>query len=329
MKRSPRQAATAGPAVAIVIVHFNGVDLIRGCLDSLRKTDYQNFKTFVFDNGSTDRSKEIIQQEFPEAELFSAPKNLGLTRAANEAFALAMRLFPCDYVLFMNDDITVVSSDWLSKLVSTAQKNSQAGIIGCKLLYPDSTIQHGGMVFWPDSLRGKGAPASGFSDTEELDAVSMAASLIRTDVFGKIGGFDEIFSPYYCEDVDFCFRARKSGFRILYAGAVSLHHLEGGSIKVNDEREFVIARNSIILYARYAPLFQFMKMIARIYARLVVRRADRRRDFGRGNFAFFLSPMDLIRLPYRILLMSLAIVDGFFSFRSRRIPSLSPQPQRK
>ncbi len=311
------------PPVAIVIVHYNGEGLIRGCLDSLRKTDYPNQRTFVFDNGSTDHSKDIIQKEYPEVTLFGVAKNIGLTKAANQAFSLAMREFPCDYIAFLNDDITIIASDWLSSLVSVAGKNPSAGILGCKLLYPNGTIQHGGISFWPDRHRGRGGSASSLGDIEELDAVTMAACLIRTEVLGKIGGFDEIFSPYYCEDVDLCFRARKSGFKIIYAGNVSLYHLEGGSITASDERDYVIARNIIIFYARYAPLPELLKMMARIYARLIVRRADKRSDLSKSNVAFLLSPADLVRLPYRILLMSAAIMKGLLSYRRHIIPSMT------
>jgi GT2 family glycosyltransferase len=234
-----------------------------------------------------------------------------------------MREFPCDYIAFLNNDIKIISPDWLSKLVSVAEKAPDAGIIGCKLLYPDNTIQHAGELFWPDRLRGKGEPADKYDSVEELQAVTFATVLINCKLLKKIGLFDEIFSPYYCEDVDLCFRARKSGFKVIYDGNVSLYHLEGGTIKGSDERDYVIARNAIVFYARYAPFPELLKMMARVYVRLIVRRADKRRELGKENAAFLLSLGDIVRLPYRILLMSAAIAKGLVSYGSSRVPSVA------
>lgn len=320
MKRSIGPDQARDSKVAIVIVHYNGENLIRMCLKSLRKTNYSDYRIFVFDNGSTDNTAEIITNEFPEATLFSVPKNLGLTKAANKAFSLAMEAYHCDYIAFLNNDIEVISPDWLSGMVQTAQEIKGTGVVGCKLLYPDGTIQHAGELFWPDRLRGKGESAEKYGSVEELRAVTFAASLIRTEVFKKIGFFDEVFSPFYYEDLDFCFRAKKSGFKSVYAGNVSLTHHEGGSLKFNTEHEYIVARNAIIFYARYAPLFEFMKIVARIYLRLIIRRADKRKDFGKGNVSILLSPTDLIMLPYRILLISMAIFHGLLLYRKNKVP---------
>jgi len=324
MKGKKPKSRKPPPKGAIVIVHYNGTGLIRGCLSSLRKTDYPQMRVFVFDNGSTDDSKEIIAKEFPEAVVFSAKDNLGLTRAANRAFMLAMGGYPCDYIVFMNNDIEIISPGWLSKLVALAEKSDDAGIVGCKLLYPDNTIQHAGEIFWPDRLRGKGEPADRYGMVEELEAVTFATVLISRRLLERTGLLDEVFSPFYYEDVDLCFRARRAGFRILYSGGVSLYHLEGGSMKMDLRREYAIARNAIIFYARYASLPQLIAMAARIYARLIIRRADKRRDFGKGNMSVLMSPGDIISLPYRVLLMTAAIFNGLRLHRTNRIPQLPP-----
>jgi len=307
------------PRVAIVIVHYNGEKLIRGCLSSLRKTDYPDRKVFVFDNGSSDNSKAIIEKEFPEAVLFSVKENMGLTKGANEAFCLSMAAYPCDYIAFLNNDIEIISPDWLSKMVGLARKTPQAGIVGCKLLYPDNTIQHAGEMFWPDRLRGKGEPADKYGSVEALPAVTLAAALISRKLLENEGLFDEVFSPFYYEDADLCFRAGKAGFSILYAGDVSLHHLEGGSMRADIGKDAVLARNAIIFYSRYAPIHQLLLMIARIYLRLIIRRSDKRKDFGKDNITLNLSFWGIVKLPYHALLMSAAIIKGLALSRSSRI----------
>jgi GT2 family glycosyltransferase len=211
---------------------------------------------------------------------------------------------------------------WLSSLVDAAEKDKEIGIVGCKLLYPDGTIQHAGMDFWPDRLRGKGQGGSKFSSIEDMDAVTGACFLLTRALLLKIGGFDEVFSPYYYEDVDFCFRARAAGFKIKYAGNVALTHSEGASIPPDARKESVLARNAMIFYGRYAPLPEIMKMVMRIFLRLILHRNDSRKSLSKNNISFRLSIGELLSLPLRFILVTFAMTSGFLANGITKVPSL-------
>jgi GT2 family glycosyltransferase len=311
------------PSVSIVVLNYNGRDIIAKCLESLRKTSYPNLRISVFDNGSTDDSREILSGRFPDVKVFSTEKNLGVTKGMNLALSKALESSDADYIVFYTNDVQVNEPSWLSSLVDIAEKDKGIGIVGCKLLYPDGTIQHAGMEFWPDRLRGKGQEGPMFSSIEDLDAVTGACFLLTRPLLLKIGGVDEVFSPYYYEDVDFCFRARKAGFKVKYAGNVTLTHSEGASISTSNEKEYALARNAIIFYRRYAPFLQTLKMAARIYARLLVRRKNARKDFSLRNLSF-VSLRNLLLLPYRFLLVSSGILVGLFSYNTRKPAIFNP-----
>ncbi|MFA5077647.1 MAG: glycosyltransferase family 2 protein [Candidatus Micrarchaeia archaeon] len=311
------------PRVSIVVLNYNGGGIIAKCLESLRKTSYPNLRISVFDNGSTDDSREIVSGRFPDVEAFSTEKNLGVTKGMNMALSKALESSDADYIVFYTNDVQVNEPSWLSSLVDIAEKDRGIGIVGCKLLYPDRTIQHAGMEFWPDRLRGKGQDGSKFSSVEDMDAVTGACFLLTRPLLMKIGGVDEVFSPYYYEDTDFCFRARKAGFKIKYAGNVALTHHEGASMTTNSRKEYVLARNAMIFYGRYAPLSEAFKMAARIFVRLIVRRNDSRKSLSQSNISFRLSLGELVSFPYRFALVGIGIVSGLLGSGSSKVPSFA------
>ncbi|MEW6722661.1 MAG: glycosyltransferase family 2 protein [Candidatus Micrarchaeota archaeon] len=310
------------PLVCVLIINYNGRKLLDRLLESFPKTDYSNYRLIVIDNGSTDGSMAGFKKTHPSVELFPLDKNIGFSGGNNVGIGHALKKYRPDYVLLLNNDLEVIEPGWLSEMVRCAESEPRVGIVGCKLLYPDNTIQHAGELFWPDRLRGKGEGAGNYSAVEEVQAVSFAAVLISRRLIEGVGALDEVFSPYGYEDLDLCMRARKAGYKVLYAGTASLHHLEGGSMKLDIRTDSLLARNAMIFYSRYAPLHQRILMAARIYARLVFRRSDRRRALGKGNFSAHLSPGDMLSLPARVLAVSSAIVSGVRLAGSPKVPAI-------
>ncbi len=296
------------PKVSILVLNYNGESIIRDCLLSIMTTTYSPLRVFAFDNGSTDSSKRIISNFF-DVQLLSVEKNLGFTKGANEGISRMLKETDAEYIIFFTNDVKVIEPEWITKLIAIAEQDKSIGIVGCKLLYPDGTIQHAGMEFWPDKLRGKGESGERYAEISQMDAITGAVFLIKRQVLELTGGFDEAFSPFYYEDLDLCFRARKLGYKIIFAGNVALVHDEGATIKPNVERESALARNSMIFYKRYAPLKETLKMIGRIYLRLLIQRKDARKPFGIKN----LKINNPIYIPFRAIYVSIGILNGLIN----------------
>ena len=120
--------------VAILVLNYNGNTILNDCISSLRKTIYSNLEIFVIDNGSTDNSTESVDRVFPEIKLICFDENLGFCEAYNKA----SKEVDADYLLFLNNDITVSNPNWLEEMVKLILGNSQIGVVGAKLLLPSN-----------------------------------------------------------------------------------------------------------------------------------------------------------------------------------------------
>lgn len=222
------------PEITIVIINWNGRELLKTCLESLREhTEYPNYRTVVVDNGSEDGSVEMLCTDFPEVMIIENEENVGFGPANNQAFR---RYTDTDYFLLLNNDIEVTDDGWLTRFVEFA-KDKRSDITGCKLLYPDGTLQHGGAVIrpgWPPVRQVKEStkdnlPQDG-SEVWEPDYVTGAAFLVRSEVVIKLDGFDDLFAPAYYEETDFCKRAIDKEYTITYTPDVELVHHESASL---------------------------------------------------------------------------------------------------
>ncbi|PIE81483.1 MAG: hypothetical protein CSA11_03860 [Chloroflexi bacterium] len=214
------------PYVALMVLNWNGRSLLEKCVPSLLQLDYDHYQLFVIDNGSEDGSIDFLESQFPQANIIALTQNKGFSGAYNEA----IKLIDADYVAILNNDI-VVPPDWLTKLVKPLVTDKSMGVAGCKLLYPDGEhIQHAGAkltyplaysehYFYKQKDEGQ---ANTFTDVEY---VTGAAMLVSRSVLDAIGLFDDLFSPIYYEEVDFCYRVREAGFRVVYVPqATAIHH---------------------------------------------------------------------------------------------------------
>ncbi len=222
----------------VIILAWNGREYLEACLDAVLAQDYANFGAMVVDNGSTDGSPELVADKYPEVKLLRNDRNLGFAagnNAALEAVAGLPQETGIDFVVLLNQD-TVVHPGWLASLATTFS-DANIGIAGCKLLYPDGTVQHaGGYLYGPrgetghiarhagdENALGQGTDPSG--KVTDVEFVTGAALAISRGALAKIGSLDKEFYPAYYEDVDWCFRARMAGYRVVYQpAAVVTHH---------------------------------------------------------------------------------------------------------
>ncbi len=221
------------PRVSIVIPCYNKREYTERCLTALVASTPDtpvSWEAIFVDNASTDGTGTwLTSLNDPRVRSLPNPENRGFARACNQGSAAARGR----YVLFLNND-TEPFEGWLTPLVESIEGDSGIGVVGSKLLYPDGTIQHAGMVVKPflpgelirwDHLYRRCRPdAPVVSREREFLAVTGAALLIRRDLFEALGGFDEGFVNGW-EDVDLCLRVREAGKRILYQPrSVLLHH---------------------------------------------------------------------------------------------------------
>lgn len=234
------------PVLSVVIVSWNVRDDLEECLQSLVEDERRNLESgeievIVVDNASTDGTTEMVKREFPQVKLIVNHENLGFTKANN----IGIRHSRGKYILLLNPD-TVLYRGALRALIDCADSHPGAGIIGAKLLNPDGSLQHSARSF-PDvgaglfrnTLLGRLFPNNPFirryllmdfnyDEVREVDWVSGAAMLIRRDLIERVGCLDERFWAY-CEDVDICWRAWQSGFKVLFCPKAVVVHKVGRS----------------------------------------------------------------------------------------------------
>jgi len=210
---------------SIIIPAWNGARWIADCLRAIEPQRRPDDEVIVVDNGSTDATPDAVARDFPWARLVRLERNLGFSGGVNRGLAVARG----DALILINQDV-VLREGCLDALRQRLDDNRPA-IVGCKLLYPDGrTIQHaGGIIRYPRAEtdhRGYRQPDDGSWDTfAEVDYVTGAVFVLDRTVLRTVGLFDEGFYPAYYEEVDYCFRARKAGFAVIYEpSAVAIHH---------------------------------------------------------------------------------------------------------
>jgi GT2 family glycosyltransferase len=228
------------PLVAVIITNYNGASVLYKsksilwhCFSSVAKTNYKNYKVFFGDDSSTDNSVEYVKKSFPKTDIIINKPNGGYTRCSNTTIKHSLKEYDPDYIVTLNNDIIISDRNWLRKLVDVAESKKEIGIVGCKFLYPDGRLQHAGVEDTYVMLRCRGwntHDADKYNEIEEVPAVGMVVCIVKRAVIDKIGLLDENFYQG-SDDLDFCVRARKKGFKVMYDGQLSIIHLEGYTAK--------------------------------------------------------------------------------------------------
>ncbi len=212
---------------SIIIPVFNQLDLTRQCLTHLANvTDGCSYEVIVVDNASTDGTTPFLSSLEGDIQIIRNDSNLGFAKACNQGTKAAKG----KYVVFLHND-TIPQEGWLSPLLEEVERNADVAVVGSKLLFPDKTIQHAGLVisrkdFMPNHIFSGAVdnlPAVNFR--REFQVVTAACMLVRRGSFDAVGGFDEGFI-HGCEDVDFCLKIRDGGERVVYQPKSMLFHLE-------------------------------------------------------------------------------------------------------
>ncbi len=228
--------------LSICIVSWNVREDLARCLDSLYSDPATgNVQVVVVDNGSTDGTVTMLTERYRQVEVIANEMNRGFAAASNQG----MRASGGRYILLLNPD-TIVPAGALPELVKAGDRYPAAGIIGPKLLNADGSLQYScrrfptiGAALFRSTLLGQLVPNSGsvreylmadwdHDSVREVDWVSGACMLLRRQMVEQIGYLDEGFF-WGSEDVDYCWRAHKAGWKVLYIPSPKIVHLVGRS----------------------------------------------------------------------------------------------------
>lgn len=247
--------------VSVIIVNWNTSSLLQDCLTSLfEQTRDIVFETIVVDNGSEDDSVAMVRRMFPQVALLENKQNRGFAAANNQGIRLARGR----YVLLLNSD-TVILDGAIQLTVQAADQYPAAGILGCRVLNRDRTLQPTCFMY-PSALNlllsttylykifsgsrffGREKMSWWARDSErEVDVVTGCFMLVRKKLFDEIGLLDEAYF-IYGEETDFCYRASQAGYVSLFTPVAEIIHIGGGSSKQMQVEMILQARASILRF---------------------------------------------------------------------------------
>lgn len=303
MKQKKKQ-----PKVAIIIVTYNpDIKLLKECLNSIKKiTDYKNYKVIISDNGSHNGVPELIKKKFKWVDLLENNANIYWAGGNNMGIKYALKKYNPDYYFLLNDDTKTIQKDWLKKMVETAESNEKIGIVGCKLIYPDGSLQHlGGYMKGPFMTTGKESK----KQVVEVDHVMGSALMIKKEVISKIGLIDEIFIPYLLDETDYCLRAKKAGFKVISDRRVKIIHYKGLTINKYKEitRNCVRMKNdSLFSLINLKLYFALLRILFYLPIVMILKKKNEKRPASFKNIIFrgkiFANFLNIIKGYYYILI---------------------------
>jgi glycosyltransferase involved in cell wall biosynthesis len=221
--------------VSIIIPTKDKQKYLEQCIDSIvNLSEYRNFEIILIDNNSIEKGFFKLVEKYKEQTQFKFiyvrdEKPFNFSRLMN----LGRKHANGEYILLLNNDTQVISPDWMNAMIEHAQR-PEIGVVGCKLLFDDDTIQHAGVVIGlggvaSHAFMGDYVDEPGYFHYKKLlnnyCALTAACILMRKNVYDEVNGFNEDFVVEY-NDVDFCLKVIEKGYRNLYVPHVSLYHYE-------------------------------------------------------------------------------------------------------
>jgi len=263
--------------VGIIVLNYNGRNVLLECLRSLYESSYSHFEAIVVDNGSTDGSVEAVRKDFPGVILIENRRNLGYGAGCN----VGINASKGEYIVLMNNDVFVIR-DWLKALLEACVKHKRVGFFQPKILFEfdKGRINTAGNMIHVAGFglcRGIGEFDRGQYDEEtEIGFASGACVLFRREILRDVGLLDPIFFAFN-EDTDWGWRALLYGWRSLYVPSAVVHHQLGHSWgRVLTARKFYyLERNRVLMllknYSRRSlaillPLLLFVEFCVLAYA---------------------------------------------------------------
>ena len=234
MQRIRYHIPSPRPLVSIIIPTRDGAKILKTCVDSLiTKTAYQKFELLIVDNNSTEPDTRAYFQELESnriARILNYHKPFNYPEINNFAVSRAQGEIIC----LLNNDTEVIEADWLTEMVSHAIRR-EVGAVGAKLLYPNGSVQHAGIILGIGGVAGhahKHFPGNHYGYfaravlTQNVSAVTGACLVVRKKLYDEVGGLDGVHFPVAFNDVDFCLRLLEKGYRNVFTPFAVLYHHE-------------------------------------------------------------------------------------------------------
>ena len=233
------------PLISIIIPNKDHIDDLKRCMDSIdQKSTYKNYEYIIVENNSTDDATfqyyKKLEAENPKAHVVYWDKEFNYSAINNFAAKSATG----EYFLLLNNDIEVISEDWLQEMLGYCQRQ-EVGIVGAKLYYPDHTIQHAGVVLGMGGIAGHilcqaSGDEPGYNgrlvNVQDMTAVTAACMMVKKSVYEEVQGLDESFKVAF-NDIDFCMKVREKGYLVVFTPYAELYHYESKSRGLEDTPE--------------------------------------------------------------------------------------------
>jgi GT2 family glycosyltransferase len=250
---------------AVVILNFNGEKLLQQFLPSVLRHS-ENAEVIVADNGSTDRSLEILKNEFPSVKIIALKKNFGFCGGYNRA----LKQVVADYYVLLNSDVEV-TANWLEPIQRTLDSDADVAAVQPKILsysqrnlfeyagagggYIDALgfpFCRGRIFDYVEQDRGQ------YNDTVEIFWATGACLAIRADAYHKFGGLDEDFFAHM-EEIDLCWKQHRDGKKVMYCGNSTVFHLGAGTLGYKNPRKtYLNFRNGLFLIYRHLDTVELL-----------------------------------------------------------------------
>ncbi len=269
------------PEVFILILNWNGWQDTVECVDSCRNLDYPNFRIVMIDNGSTDDSEKLLRERYTDICILQTGSNLGFAGGNNAGIRYALER-GADYVWLLNND-TTVAPDSLTELVKVVDGRTNIGMAGSKILLYDQ----------PDTLHFAGAEISlidgnsrhlgilekdvgQYDQVSEMGFLTGCSLLVSCRMIEQIGLMPEEYFLYF-EESDWCLRARRASYRLIFTPYSQVFHkLSASVLKVSERKTYYLVRNRLFFLSKWGEDVFWLRRFF-LDAKLFLRHALKRR----------------------------------------------------
>ncbi|MDP9339395.1 MAG: glycosyltransferase family 2 protein [Acidobacteriota bacterium] len=260
-----------GARCTVIVLNYNGEQLLPACLDSLARQTGMPAETIVVDNASTDGSATLVSENYPWARFLALDQNYGFSAANNVALREALAS-GSEYALLLNND-TYVAADCVSQMVAVMQTDPRIAAVCPKIYFAENpnVLWYAGANFniWTGRVATRGWKQfddGTFDDATEISQATGCAMLLRCAALRDVGLFDEKFWAYV-EDLDLSVRLRRKGYRLSYAPSARVWHWDGATVKSlgsgsQEFRQYLSTRNLLFLARKHIRWWQIPTFFA-------------------------------------------------------------------
>ncbi len=305
--------------VSIIIPHWNGIETLSECIDSILETEFQSYEIIVSDNASTDGSQDWVKKTHSEIVLVENDKNYGYAGGCNRGASVAKG----EFIIFLNND-TIQDVEWIKHLINIIETNETIAAVQPKVLnyYNKEIFDYAGGsggymdLFCYPFTRGRifskqEKDYGQYNDSKQCFWASGTAFIIRKDLFFRAGKFDEVFFSHM-EEIDLCWRLHAMGFQIWVAPKSIVYHKNALSMPMNSHKKYYLNhRNSLImLFGNYSFLNSVFIGLVRIILDFVafgysIFKLDLNHAFAiiRSLLWVFFHPYTILQKRYKFRLI--------------------------